>query len=114
MLGLMQLWIWKEGANAWFLFTNHVGINKSCEYTDAVWVYWSRDLDRWNPQNKAVVLDGQNCSWSSEYIGLPSVVPVGSRLAILYDAPGGNSTSHMRRNIGLAWLKLPLVPPATE
>ena len=27
-----------------------------------------------------------------------------------YDAPGGSSTSQMKRNIGLAWLELPLTP----
>ena len=27
------------------------------------------------------------------------------------DAPGGDSVSHMRRSIGLAWLDLPLMPP---
>jgi hypothetical protein len=27
------------------------------------------------------------------------------------DAPGGDSTSHMRRHIGLAWLALPLSAP---
>jgi hypothetical protein len=42
---------------------------------------------------------------------MPSVVKVGQRLAVLYDGPGANSQSHMRRDIGLAWLKLPLVPP---
>ena len=95
----------------WFLFTNHIGINKHGEYTDAVWVYWSHDLDRWNPRHKAVVLDGRNCTWSRACIGLPSVMQIGKRLAILYDAPGGDSTSHMHRHVGLAWLELPLVPP---
>jgi len=33
------------------------------------------------------------------------------RLALFYDAPGGNSTSHMKRHVGLAWLELPLSPP---
>ena len=42
---------------------------------------------------------------------MPSVVQVGKRLAILYDAPGGESLSHMNRDIGLAWLELPLIPP---
>jgi hypothetical protein len=42
---------------------------------------------------------------------MPSVVRVGKRLAIFYDAPGGDSTSHMERDIGLAWLELPLSPP---
>jgi len=39
-------------------------------------------------------------------------VKVGDRLAILYDAPGEDSVSHMRRSIGLAWLNLPLIPPS--
>jgi predicted GH43/DUF377 family glycosyl hydrolase len=96
----------------WFLFTNHIGIENGLEYTDAVWVYWSTDLNRWNAANKAVVLDGKNCTWSAKCIGMPSVVRVGQRLAVLYDAPGGQSTSHMQRDVGLAWLPLPLVPPA--
>ena len=103
-----------EKANrTWFLFTNHIGISadERLEYTDAIWVYWSKDLDRWNVADKAVVLDGRNCTWSKQCIGLPSVVRVGKRLAILYDAPGGQSISHMRRHVGLAWLELPLEPP---
>ncbi len=60
-----------------------------------VWVFWSRDLNHWDPAKKAIVLDGQNCSWSKKCIGWPSVVQVGNRLAIFYDAPGGNRTSHM-------------------
>jgi hypothetical protein len=43
---------------------------------------------------------------------MPSVLPVGGRLALFYDAPGGDSMSHMGRNIGLAWFDLPLKPPA--
>lgn len=101
-----------ERANrTWFLFTNHIGIQNGGEFTDAIWVYWSEDLNRWDARNKAVVLDGSNCSWSRKCIGLPGVVQVGNRLAILYDAPGGDSTSHMKRDLGLAWLDLPLVPP---
>ncbi len=107
----------------WFLFTNHIGIGggndgpggteeATGEYTDAIWVYWTQDLNRWDPAKKAVVLDGANCSWSKKCIGLPSVVPVGERLALFYDAPGGDSTSHMGRDVGLAWLSLPLSPPA--
>jgi predicted GH43/DUF377 family glycosyl hydrolase len=96
--------------NTWFLFTNHIGLEAG-EYTDAIWVYWSKDLNQWDPANKAVVLDGRNCAWSKKCIGMPSVVKVGNRLAVFYDAPGGNSTSHMNRDIGLAWLELPLVPP---
>ena len=99
----------------WFLFSNHIGL-EGHEYTDAVWVYWTKDLNRWKATDKAVVLDGRNCLWSRKCIGLPSVIQAGSRLAVLYDAPGGVSKSHMRRDVGLAWLNLPLMPPraATE
>jgi predicted GH43/DUF377 family glycosyl hydrolase len=96
----------------WFLFTNHVGL-EGFEYTDAVWVYWTKDLNHWNPDHKAVVLDGRNCTWSHKCIGLPSVIKVGHRLAVFYDAPGGDSKSHMGRDVGLAWLNLPLSPPTT-
>ncbi len=101
---------YEKSNQTWFLFTNHIGIDKG-EYTDAIWVYWSKDLNKWDAKNKAVVLDGQNCSWSKKCIGLPSVVQVGKRLALFYDAPGGSSTSHMKRHVGLAWLELPLSVP---
>jgi len=101
----------------WFLFTNHVGIRDGLEYTDAIWVYWSKDLTKWDPAHKAVVLDSRNCKWSQHIIGLPSVVPFGKRLAIFYDGQDADPIppgvkSHMNRDIGLAWLDLPLVPPA--
>ena len=41
---------------------------------------------------------------------MPSVVKVGARLALLYDGRRGESTSHMGRDIGLAWIDLPLEP----
>lgn len=102
---------YEEANQTWFLFTNHIGLDKDGEYTDAVWVYWSKDLNKWNSQHKAIVIDGQNCKWSRRCIGLPSVVSYKNRLAVFYDAPGGDSVSHMRRSIGLAWLELPLLPP---
>jgi predicted GH43/DUF377 family glycosyl hydrolase len=100
-------------SKTWFLFTNHVGLKNGLEYTDAIWVYWTKDVERWNPDQKAIVLDGSNCSWSKEIIGLPSVVKVGSRLALFYDGYAGQgipegAASHMRRDVGLAWLELPL------
>ena len=113
---------YEEANGTWFLFTNHIGIlpegaavpevaEAGTEYTDAVWVYWTKDPNHWDPKNKAVVLDGRNCTWSKQCIGLPGVVKVGDRLAMLYDAPGGDSVSHMRRSIGLAWIDLPIIPP---
>jgi predicted GH43/DUF377 family glycosyl hydrolase len=109
--------IYYEPTNkTWFVFTNHIGIRNGLEYTDAIWVYWSKDINKWDPANKAVVLDATNCTWSKNIIGLPSVIKVGNRLAIFYDGnsaaelPSGNE-SHMRRDIGLAWLNLPLKLP---
>jgi len=37
--------------------------------------------------------------------------PVLDRLALFYDAPGGDSTGHMKRSIGLSWIDLPIVLP---
>lgn len=98
-----------SGTKTWYLFTNHIGINeKGQEYTDAIWVYWSKDINHWNAADKAVVLDDQNCSWSKGTIGMPTVVKVGNRLAMLYDANEGDIRHNMHRNIGLAWMELPL------
>jgi hypothetical protein len=99
-------------ANRYWLFTNHVGIDDDgFEFTDAVWAYWSDDPTRWNPDDKAVVVDGSTCGWSSECIGMPAVTELDGRLAVLYDAPGGARMTHMGRDIGLAWLELPLQVP---
>lgn len=103
----------------WWLFTNHVGLRDGLEYTDAIWVYWTSELNHWNPAHKAVVLDSRNCVWSRHIIGLPSVIKAGQRLALLYDGnasermPAGVK-SHMNRDVGLAWLDLPLVAPPSE
>ena len=99
----------------WFLFTNHIGINERREeYTDAIWVYWSKDINKWNAAHKAIVLDSSNCIWGKGAIGMPSVIKAGNRLAILYDAAGGKNFGHMYRSIGLAWLDLPLRIPAQQ
>jgi predicted GH43/DUF377 family glycosyl hydrolase len=94
----------------WFLFTNHIGLDKDGEYTESIWVYWSPDLNRWNPERRAVVLDKTNCQWTGRCIGMPSVVRVGRRLALFYDASKTQS-GNMQRDIGLAWIDLPLQPP---
>ncbi|MEX0322684.1 MAG: hypothetical protein AB3N63_11030 [Puniceicoccaceae bacterium] len=104
---------YEEETGTWYLFTNHIGIeddpeNGVVEYTDAIWVYWSKDPNNWDPANKAVVIDGHNCSWSNRCIGMPSVIRKDDRLAILYDAPEGDSIDANYRNIGLAWADLPL------
>jgi predicted GH43/DUF377 family glycosyl hydrolase len=91
----------------WFLFTNHIGLDAEGEYTESIWVYWSRDLNRWDPEQRAVVLDQSNCKSGKRSIGMPSVVPVGRRLALFYDSGRGNTG----RDVGLAWLGLPLRVP---
>jgi hypothetical protein len=103
----------EEESDTWFLFTNHVGLKNGLEYTDAIWVYWTKDLERWDTDRKAVVLDASNCNWSKQIIGLPSVVRLGKRLALFYDGYAGRgipegAASHMHRDVGLAWLELPL------
>ncbi len=100
-----------EASNrTWFLFTNHIGLDAGGEYTESIWVYWSQDLNHWNPEQRAVVLDQSNCAWSKRCIGMPSVVPVGRRLALFYDASTTGS-GNMQRDVGLAWLSLPLKTP---
>jgi predicted GH43/DUF377 family glycosyl hydrolase len=96
-------------SKTWYLFTNHIGITKeNGEYTDAIWVFWSKDIYHWNERDKAIVLDKQNCSWAKGAIGMPTVMRIGDKLALMYDGVNGNSTSHMGRDIGLAWIKLPI------
>lgn len=58
---------------------DHIGLEKF-EYTDAIWVYWSRDLNQWDADNKAIVLDGKKSTWANKAIGLPSVLRVGTKL----------------------------------
>jgi len=101
---------YEESNSTWFLFTNHIGIEER-EYTDAIWVYWSKDLNKWQAKNKAVVLDRKNCTWSQRVIGLPSVLKVGDRLAVFYDGLREKGIGHMHRDVGLAWIDLPLQVP---
>jgi hypothetical protein len=106
--------LYHEPANGlWFLFTNHIS-RTECgrEVADEIRVYWSDDPLKWNPENKAVVMDTRNCTWSPRVVGMPSVLPVAGRLAIFYDGCVENKVGHMHRDIGLAWLDLPLRPPA--
>jgi predicted GH43/DUF377 family glycosyl hydrolase len=91
----------------WFLFTNHIGLDEEGEYTESIWVYWSHDLNRWNAEQRAVVLDRANCRWSKRCIGMPSVVPVDRQLALFYDA-STTTSGNMGRDVGMAWLSLPL------
>ncbi|MFT4016737.1 MAG: hypothetical protein QM668_07215 [Agriterribacter sp.] len=108
--------VYYEPANkTWFLFTNHIGIDeKYGEYTDAIWVYWSKDIYNWNRDNKAVVLDSSNSVWAKGAIGMPAVIKAGNKLVLLYDAGEGEDFGHMFRSIGLAWMNLPLKVPVRK
>ncbi len=99
---------YEAATGTWYVFTNHVGIDTRGEYRDAVWTYWTQDLNCWDPANKAVVIDGANCTWSHASIGMAAVARVGDRLGIIYDGPGGDSIDNMRNSLALAWLPLPL------
>ena len=105
-----------EPANGlWFLFTNHIAIDATHgEFTDAVWVYWSADPRQWNPAQKAIVLDATRSTWAKTVIGMPTVVQVGQRLALFYDGNDRGDFDHMRRDIGVAFVDLPLRPPSTD
>ena len=53
-----------------------------------------------------MVLDEANCHWCKRAIGMPSVVKVGNRLALFYDASPDGADGNMGRDIGLAQLPL--------
>jgi predicted GH43/DUF377 family glycosyl hydrolase len=106
--------VYYEKSNGlWFLFTNHIAKHEGGrEYASEARVYWSDDPLNWNPENKAVVMDRKNCTWSPRVIGMPSVLAVDGRLAVFYDGCREDTIGHMKRDIGLAWMDLPLQPPA--
>ncbi len=97
---------YEESSGLYWLFTNHIYDNA---YTNSVWVYWTDDLERWNPANKAIVIDKTVSTWAHGAIGMPTVVKTGENtLALLYDAAPGEDTGHLNRHIGLAEIRLPL------
>jgi predicted GH43/DUF377 family glycosyl hydrolase len=107
----------QDKTSTWFLFTNHVGEatdrepvapQATSEYTDAVWVYWAPDLASFSPSRRAVVLDADNVGWSPRIVGLPSVLEIDGRLAIFFDGSQDDDIGHGYRDIGVAWLDLPI------
>lgn len=97
---------YEEESGLYWLFTNHIYGNA---YTDAVWVYWSKDPTRWDPECRAVVVDAGVSTWAKGAIGMPSVVRLDAdTLALLYDGVKGEGTGHLHRHIGLAKIRLPL------
>ncbi|MBB6567691.1 hypothetical protein HPO96_05570 [Kribbella sandramycini] len=109
-----------EPSGRWLLFTNHIAVDpdaapvppqNSQEYTDAIWMYWSTDPTKFDPADKAVVVDAESSGWSPKVIGLPSVLRIGDRLAIYFDGSTTDDIGHGHRDVGLAWLDLPIVLP---
>lgn len=101
--------IHKQGST-WYLFTNHVGINSGGEYTDAIWVYWTNDINNWSTSNRAVVVDGRT-SWSPMVVGVPTIVEKNGRLGIIYDGRPDTGQSHIDRDLGINWIDLPINNP---
>jgi hypothetical protein len=95
----------------WWLFADHIGTMNGSDgllYTDAIWGYVSSDPTSFSPTQRALVLDGRSTSWT-KVIGMPSVVPMDGGLALFYDGIAGKQrTDHMDRDIGMAFLPLPL------
>lgn len=97
---------YEESSGIYWLFTNHIFNN---EYTDSVWVYWSKDIEHWSADNKAVVMDASVSSWAKGAIGMPSVIQRDEKtLVLLYDGVCGSGTGHLHRHIGMAEISLPL------
>jgi hypothetical protein len=97
------------GTGRWWLFANHITHTPAgSAYTDAVVGYWSADPLAWSADRRTVVLDRSTCRWTRA-VGMPSVTPLSSgRLAMFYDGNAAGSIGHLRRDIGLALLPLPL------
>jgi predicted GH43/DUF377 family glycosyl hydrolase len=99
---------YEEENGYYFMFVNHVFENA---YTNSIWVYWSKDVEYWDENNKAIVIDKFASTWAHGAIGLATVVRKDDRtLALVYDAVEGEGTGHLGRSIGLATLSLPLDP----
>lgn len=69
-------------------------------------VYWTQDLDNWNKENKAVVIDRDNLK--SGAIGMPSVIGSETGWRCCTTVLGREFRPY-GAGICLAWLKLPLV-----
>ncbi|MBW7460235.1 hypothetical protein K0U00_39850, partial [Paenibacillus sepulcri] len=110
---------YEPACSLWFMFVNHVGRDEAGnEFTEAVWVYWSRSVTEWDPEDKAIVLDASNIPWVKQAVGLPACLVVGSKLWIGFDAckESVNSANigNAHRDIGMCSFDLPLRAPVLE
>lgn len=128
-LGARDVWVWEHGGT-YYMHYDGAGTKGwlACLASSTDLVHWTKkgavlELGRKGADDSAsasygvTFFDGKGWHMFIDIIGLPSVVHVGRRLAILYDGnvaeqmPTGVK-SHMNRDVGLAWLDLPLVTPA--
>ena len=95
----------------WWLFANHIGTTPGSDgllYTDGIWGYVSSDPTSFSAEQRVLVLDADSTPWT-RVIGMPSVVPALGGLAVFYDGIEGRlRTDHMGRDIGMAFLPLPI------
>ena len=130
-LGARDVWVWEHGGT-YSMHYDGAGTKGwlACLATSTDLVHWTKkgavlELGRKGADDSAsasygvTFFDGKGWHMLSDIIGLPSVVQVGRRLAILYDGnvaeqmPTGVK-SHMNRDVGLAWLDLPWVAPTAQ
>ncbi|VXB25899.1 Glycoside hydrolase family GHnc [Burkholderia sp. 8Y] len=111
----------QQSSGQWFMFVNHVGLSPdgTREFSDAAWVYWTKDLNLWKASDKAVVIDGQSSKWAKAVIGLPTVIEKDGKLAVIYDgsATATNMPSiddNLRRDLALSWINLPIKTPDNQ
>ena len=99
---------YEEANGTYFLFTNHI---KDNSYTDAVYVYSSKDPFHWDPACGRILVDASNSAWAHGAIGMPTVIKTApNTLSIVYDGVEGSGCGHLNRCIGLGTLPLPLKP----
>ena len=95
----------------WWLFANHIGTTRGSDgllYTDGIWGYVGSDPTSFSAEQRVLVLDTESAPWT-RVIGMPSVRPTAGGLAVFYDGIAGRTrTDHMSRDIGMAFLPLPV------
>ena len=103
---------YEEENGTYFLFTNHIKDNR---YTDAVYVYCSKDPCRWDAECCKILVDASVSTWAHGAIGLATVTKADAHtLAVVYDGVEGDGQGHLDRKIGYGTLPLPLAPFCKE
>lgn len=97
---------YEEESGYYYLFTNHIYNNS---HTDSIWVYRTKNIEKWCQEDKAIVVDSNVSTWAKGAIGMPNVLKKDAKtLILIYDGVVGNGIGHLNRCIGLAEIELPL------